>query len=311
MSVETTGVLLMAYGGPDSLDDIPAFLLDIRGGRPTSQELVDEITENYRKIGGSSPLLALTERQAALVEARLNETAPPGRRYKTYIGMRHWTPWIEDAVERMIADGIGHAVALVLAPHYSSMSTARYFAKLDKALAERGDAFSYTPITSYHDHPRYIQALAARVRQALAEMPADTLVIFSAHSLPQRILAQGDPYDAQLRETARLVAAQAGLPVERWTFSYQSAGRTPEPWLGPQLEEYVVELARQGHRHLLSVPVGFVADHVEILFDIDIKARHAAQVAGARLERVPSLNDDPLFVEALADLVQRANGGCP
>ncbi len=274
MSVETTGVLLMAYGGPDSLDDIPAFLLDIRGGRPTSQDLVDEITENYRKIGGYSPLLALTERQAALVEARLNATARPGRRYKTYIGMRHWTPWIEDAVERMIADGIGHAVALVLAPHYSTMSTARYFAKLDKALAGRGDAFSYTPITSYHDHPRYIQALA--------EMPADTLVIFSAHSLPQRILAQGDPYDAQLRETARLVAARVGLPAERWTFSYQSAGRTPEPWLGPQLEEYVVTLARQGHRHLLSVPVGFVADHVEVLFDIDIKARHAAQAAGAR-----------------------------
>jgi ferrochelatase len=311
VSVKTTGVLLMAYGGPDSLDDIPAFLLDIRGGRPTPQELIDEITENYRQIGGRSPLLALTERQAALVEARLNSAAPPLRRYKTYIGMRHWTPWIEQAVEQMIADGIGEAVALVLAPHYSSMSTARYFARLDAALAGHPAAFSYTPIASYHDHPRYIQALAERVRAGLAKMPADTLVIFSAHSLPQRILQQGDPYDAQLRETARLVAAQVGLPAERWTFSYQSAGRTPEPWLGPQLEDYVVALARQGHRHLLSVPVGFVSDHVEVLFDIDIQACHAAEAAGARLERVPSLNDDLLFVEALADLVQRANGARP
>ncbi len=309
MSVGTTGVLLMAYGGPDSLDDIPTFLLDIRGGQPTSQELIDEITENYRKIGGRSPLLELTQRQAALVEARLNAGAPPGRRYKTYIGMRHWRPWIEEAVERMIADGIRDAVALVLAPHYSSMSTAKYFTKLDAALAKHPDAFNYTPVISYHDHPHYIRALAERVREGLAGMPQDTLVIFSAHSLPQRILEQGDPYDAQLRETARLVAAQAGLPAERWTFSYQSAGRTPEAWLGPQLEDYVVALARQGRQNLLSVPVGFVADHVEVLFDIDIEARHAAEAAGARLERVPSLNDDPLFAEALADLVRRANGG--
>lgn len=305
---ETIGVLLMAYGGPNSLDDIPAYLQDVRGGRPTSDELLAEITENYRRIGGKSPLLERTQRQAALVEARLNIGATPGRRYKTYIGMRHWTPWIEDAVDQMMADDIRRAVALVLAPHYSRLSIARYFAKLDAALARHPDAFSVTPITSYHDHPLYIEALARRVRDGLAAMPADTLVIFSAHSLPQRILDEGDPYDAQLRETARLVAEQAGLPADQWTFSYQSAGRTPEPWLGPQLEHYVVELAQQGYRNLLSVPVGFVADHVEVLFDIDIKAREAAKAAGARLERVPSLNDDPLFIAALADLVRAAEG---
>jgi len=305
MTTQTIGVLLMAYGGPDTLDDIPAFLLDIRDGRPTPQALIDTITENYRAIGGRSPLLDITRRQAALLEAKLNAETPPGICYKTYIGMRHWTPWIKDAVMQMAADGIHHAVALVLAPHYSGMSTARYFARLDEALAESGAPFTYRAIISYHDHPLYIEALAQRVQKGLAAMPADTLVIFSAHSLPVRIIEQGDPYDAQLRETARLVAERAGLSEEQWRFSYQSAGRSPEPWLGPQIEDYVVELAGRGHKHLLSCVIGFVADHVEVLFDIDIKARQAAEKAGARLERVPSLNDDPLFIAALADLVHQ------
>lgn len=302
---QTTGVLLMAYGGPDSLADIPDYLLDIRGGRPTSEELIDEITENYRQIGGKSPLLAISRMQAARVEKTLNDEAPPGVHYAVYLGMRHWTPWIKDAVDQMVADGIRQAVALVLAPHYSSMSVAKYFAKLDAALAEHDAPFTYHAITSYHDHPLYIEALALRVRRGLDDMPPDTHVIFSAHSLPVRIMQQGDPYDAQLRETARLVAARAGLPDDRWTFSYQSAGRSPEPWLGPQIEDHVVALARQGHTHLLSCVVGFVADNVEVLFDIDIKAKQAAEAAGARLERVPSLNDDPLFIAALVDLVRQ------
>lgn len=302
---ETIGVLLMAYGGPDNLDDIAPFLLDIRGGRPTSQELIDEITENYRKIGGKSPLLELTQQQADLLEEKLNADAPSGVRYKTYIGMRHWTPWIKDTVDQMVADGIRHAVAMVLAPHYSGMSIAKYFAKLDEALAAHDEPFAYNAITSYHDHPLYIEALVQRVRAGLAELPSDTLVIFSAHSLPVRIMEQGDPYDTQLKETARLVAEQAGLSDAQWTFSYQSAGRSPEPWLGPQIEEYVVELANQGHKHLLSCVVGFVSDHVEVLFDIDIEAKHAAEAAGAQLSRVNSLNDDPLFIAALADLVHQ------
>jgi ferrochelatase len=303
---EIFGVLLMAYGGPDSLDDIPAYLLDIRGGRPTSPELIDEITENYRRIGGKSPLLDITRRQAALVEAKLNAGAPPGVHFKTYIGMRHWTPWIKDAVDQMMADGVRQAVALALAPHYSSMSIARYFEKLDEALATYDQPFSYRAIQSYHDHPLYLEALARRVSAGLANMPADTLVIFSAHSLPTRIIGQGDPYDDQLHETAQLVAEKVGLRDDQWTFSYQSAGRSPEPWLGPQIQDYVVELAEQGHKNLLSGVIGFVADHVEILFDIDIKAQEAAQRAGARLVRVPSLNDDPLFIAALADVVRGA-----
>lgn len=302
---ETIGVLLMAYGGPDSLADIPGFLQDIRGGRPTSQALIDEITENYRKIGGKSPLLDLTRQQAGLLEAKLNAEAPDGVRYKTYIGMRHWTPWIKDVVDEMVADGICHAIALVLAPHYSSMSIAKYFAILEDALSQQETPFTYDAITSYHDHPLFIDALAQRVRQGMSDMPADTLVIFSAHSLPVRIMEQGDPYDSQLKETARLVAEQAGLADNQWTFSYQSAGRSPEPWLGPQIEEYVVELAGDGHQNLLSCVVGFVCDHVEVLFDIDIEAKQAADGVGANLQRVPSLNDDPLFIAALADLVRQ------
>jgi ferrochelatase len=303
---EILGVLLMAYGGPDSLDDIPAFLLDVRGGRPSSPELIDEITENYRRIGGRSPLLDITRRQAALVEAKLDAGAPPGVHFKTTIGMRHWTPWIKDAVDQMMADGVRQAVALALAPHYSSMSTAKYFEKLDESLAAHDQPFSYRAVISYHDHPLYLEALARRVSAGLANMPADTLVIFSAHSLPTRIIEQGDPYDDQLHETAQLVAEKVGLRDDQWTFSYQSAGRSPEPWLGPQIQDYVVELAEQGHKNLLSCVIGFVADHVEILFDIDIKAKQAAERAGARLVRVPSLNDDPLFIAALADVVRGA-----
>lgn len=304
MTEQTIGVLLMAYGGPDTLDDIPGFLRDIRGGRPTTQELIDEITENYRKIGGKSPLLDISRQQAADVERQLNAQAADSTTYKVYLGMRHWTPWIENVVADMVADGIQHAVALVLAPHFSQMSIAKYFAKLDAALAQHDTPFTYTAITSYHDHPLYIEALVQRVRAGLATMPDDTHVIFSAHSLPVRIIEQGDPYDDQLRETARLVAAQVGLSDDRWSFSYQSAGRSPEPWLGPQIEDYVVELAQQGYKNLLSCVVGFVADHVEVLFDIDIKANQAAENAGARLDRVPSLNDDPLYIGALVDLIR-------
>jgi ferrochelatase len=302
--MKTIGILMMAYGGPNSLADVPDFLLDIRHGRPTSPELVAEITENYRKIGGKSPLLELTQRQAQAVENQLNSTATNGTHYKTYIGMRHWTPWIQDTVNQMVVDGIQEAVALVLAPHYSSMSIAKYFEKLDAALASQENPFRYTAITSYHTHPLYIQALVTRVQHGLMEMPPKTLVVFSAHSLPTRILEMGDPYDQQLHESAQLIANEAGLNDDQWTFSYQSAGRSPEPWLGPQIQDYLVDLANQGYRNFLSVPIGFVADHVEILFDIDIMAQGVAQKYGLLLKRVPSLNDDPLFIAALADVIR-------
>jgi len=296
------GVLIMAYGGPNSLEEIPGYLADIRSGRPTTPEVLAEITHNYERIGGRSPLLEITRAQVDAIGALL----PDG--FRTYLGMRHWAPWIEETVGQMVEDGITHAISLVLAPHFSKLSVAKYQQKIADGLAMfRGD-IQFEHISSYHDAPDYIAALVNRVCDGLARWPEDERdrvhVVFSAHSLPKRIMKMGDPYDSQLRETARLVAEGAGLPPEHWSWSYQSAGRSPEPWLGPQLEEHLPALARQGIRDVISLPVGFVSDHVEILYDIDIMAREVAQAHGMRLERPPALNTDPLFIGQLARLIR-------
>ena len=297
------GVLIMAYGGPNALDEIPGYLSDIRSGRPTTPAVLEEITNNYRQIGGKSPLLEFSQQQVDAVAAQLDPT-----RYRCYLGMRHWSPWIEDVVGQMIDDGITQAVSLVLAPHYSKLSVAKYQDKIAAGLEMYRGEIEFEHIASYHDAPKYIQALANRVQDGLERWPEserdDVHVIFSAHSLPVRIMKMGDPYDSQLRETARLVAERAGLSDEQWSWSYQSAGRSPEPWLGPQLEEYVPELAAKGIKNMISIAVGFVSDHVEILFDIDIEAQAAAKANGVRLERPPALNDDPLYIGTLVDLVR-------
>lgn len=298
----TLGVLIMAYGGPNSLDDIPGYLADIRSGRPTTPAVLQEITHNYEQIGGKSPLLEITRRQ---VEAIQNVLGEP---FHCYLGMRHWAPWIEDTVRDMLDDGIGRAISLVLAPHFSQMSVARYQAKIVQGLKMFRGQIAFEHITSYHDAPKYVQALAERVRDGLRRWPEekrdDVHIVFSAHSLPKRILDMGDPYDEQLRQTARLVAAAAGIPSHRWSWSYQSAGRTSEPWLGPQLEEHLPELAKMGTTDVISLPIGFVSDHVEILYDIDIQAQKVARKYGIHLERPPALNVDPLFIEQLADLIR-------
>lgn len=301
------GVLIMAYGGPNSLDEIAGYLADIRSGRPTTPAVLDEITNNYRLIGGKSPLLEFTEQQAAAIEAALDNP-----RFKFYLGMRHWAPWVEEVVGQMIEDGITRAISIVLAPHYSKLSVAKYQKKIQTGLEMYRGQIEFTNIDSYHDVPGLINPLADRVQEGLSRWPEserdDVHVVFSAHSLPVRIIKMGDPYDSQLRETAALVAEKAGLAKDQWSWSYQSAGRSPEPWLGPQLEEYVPELAQQGIKNIVSIPVGFVCDHVEILFDIDIEAQAAAEENGVRLERPPALNDDPVFMQQLADLIkQRAD----
>lgn len=306
MSVTTPiGVLLMAYGGPQSLDDLPGYLADIRSGRPTPKAVVDEISHNYQQIGGRSPILDITKRQAAGIEKLLNTDGPT---YKIYLGMRHWSPWIEETVRDMIDDGIMRAIALVLAPHYSGMSIARYLKKIEDGLAMYEGAIEFETVTSYHTAPKYIQALVNRVKEGIARWPEaerDSVhVILSAHSLPSRILKMDDPYQEQLFETARLIVEGAGLRPDQWSWSYQSAGRSSEPWLGPQIQNYIPELAAKGIRNIVSVPIGFVSDHVEILFDIDIQAQAAARQHGVRLERPPALNDDPLFLETIADLVR-------
>ena len=296
------GVLLMAYGGPDTLEDIPGYLADIRSGRATPRAIVEEIAEHYRRIGGKSPLLSHSLRQLQALSARLGSSA-----WRCYLGMRHWSPWIEEAVAGMAEEGIRQAVGIVLAPHYSSMNTERYFQKVALGQELYRTSIEFAFVKSYHDAPTLVEALARRVTEAIGRWPADERVgvhvVFCAHSLPARILVEGDPYDSQLRETARLVALRAGLPEARWSWSYMSAGKSPEPWLGPDLPDHLTELTGGGTRSIVCVPVGFVADHVEILYDVDIEARQRAEELGIRLERPSSLNDDPLFIEALADAV--------
>jgi ferrochelatase len=227
--------------------------------------------------------------------------------------MRHWAPWIEDTVACMVDAGVTHAVSLVLAPHYSRMSVGSYQQRIAEGLDMAHGDIEFVHVASYHDAPRYIEALVRRVRDGITIWPFSERdrvhVVFSAHSLPASTLAAGDVYDAQCRDTARRVAAGVGLPDGRWSWSYQSAGRSPEPWLGPALEDHLGTLAGAGVRHVLSVPVGFVADHVEVLYDIDIKAREHARALGVRLERVAMLNDDPLFVEALSETVEAHAAG--
>jgi ferrochelatase len=296
------GVLIMAYGGPNSLEEIPGYLADIRSGRVTTPAVLEEITNNYRQIGGKSPLLEFTTAQLEAISGHLDP-----QQFKVYLGMRHWAPWIEETIRDMLADGITHAVSVVLAPHFSKLSVAKYQAKIQAGLEMYRGQIEFAHIDSYYDVPGLIGPLADRVQEGLNRWPEeekeDVHVVFSAHSLPVRIIKMGDPYDSQLRETAALVAKKAGLSSEQWSWSYQSAGRSPEPWLGPQLEDYIPELAEKGIKNIVSIPVGFVCDHVEILFDIDIQAQEAARENGVRLERPPALNTDQVFMKQLADLI--------
>jgi protoporphyrin/coproporphyrin ferrochelatase len=296
------GVLVMAYGGPGSLEEIPGYLADIRHGRPTPRAVLEEITENYRAIGGSSPLLAVSRRQVDALGAEL------GDGYRCYLGMRHWSPWIEDVVGEMAEDGVTQAVSLVLAPHFSAMSVARYQQKIADGLELYRARIHFEHVPSYHDVPGLVEAFASRVEDGLSGWPDDERdrvhVVFSAHSLPQRLLESGDPYGEQCLETARLVAVRAGVSDERWSWAYQSAGRTPEPWAGPDIAEHLRELDAVGVRDVVAVPVGFVSDHVEVLFDIDRRAAAVAAELGMRLDRPPALNDDPVFIATLAEVVR-------
>ncbi|MCH9651080.1 MAG: ferrochelatase [Deltaproteobacteria bacterium] len=296
----------MAYGGPDSLADVEPFLLDIRGGRPTSQDLIDEIKSRYEQIGGRSPLLEISRAQAAALEELLQSGDHP-ETFQVYLGMRHWHPYISQAVRQIVADGHRRIIALCLAPHFSRMSVGAYFRKVEEAIAEVGAEVEVRWVRGYGDHPLFQESLAYRAKLGLQKFPVDepeeVRVLFTAHSLPARILAEGDPYDAQLRATARGVADLLGDEV--WEMCYQSAAAGAVDWLGPHLDQRIGELAAEGCRNVLVAPIGFISDHVEILFDIDIEARALAEQAGIRLERTESLNTAPGLIEAMADIVQR------
>jgi protoporphyrin/coproporphyrin ferrochelatase len=275
----------MAYGSPATAEDVPAYLADIRAGRPVSQEAIAELTERYRRIGGRSPLDEITEAQRAGLERELG--------VPVFVGMKHWRPRIAEAVEAALAGGAEAVVGLVLAPHYSRLSIAGYRERLEQALQGRAELVF---VESWHDHEPFLDVVAERVRGF------DGHVVFTAHSLPERILRDGDPYSDQLLETSRLVAERAG--VADWSFAFQSASPTDEPWLGPDILEELDRLAAKGIRRVLLCPVGFVSDHLEILWDLDIEARERAAELDLELDRIESLNDDAAFIHALAELVR-------
>jgi ferrochelatase len=282
-------VVLMAYGSPERLSDVPAYYADIRGGRPIAPENLADLVERYRRLGieDSSPLNAITEQTRAALEDELE--------LPVFTGMKHWTPRIADAVEAALGSGAEEIVGLVLAPHYSALSIAGYRKQLEQALDGRAELRF---VDSWHEEAGFVELLADRVRGTEAH------VVFTAHSLPARILAQGDPYKDQLLETSRLVAEAADL--RDWSFSFQSESPTGEPWLGPDILDHLASLQGQGVEHVLVCPVGFVSDHLEIRWDIDVEAQAKAAELGIRLERIEMPNADPAFVRTLATIVKRA-----
>jgi len=282
-------VVLMAYGSPERLADVPAYYADIRGGRPVAPEHLADLVGRYRRLGieHSNPLNEITERTRAALEGELG--------IPVFTGMKHWTPRIADAVAAARAGGVTSYVGLVLAPHYSKLSIEGYHDQLLQAI---GDAAPLTFVDSWHLEPGFVEVLAGRIRGTQAH------VVFTAHSLPARILEEGDPYKDQLLETSEAVARAAG--VERWSFSFQSASPTGEPWLGPDILDHLESLHAGGVEHVLVCPVGFVSDHLEIRWDIDTEAQEKADELGMRLERIEMPNDDPAFIRTLATVVKRA-----
>jgi protoporphyrin/coproporphyrin ferrochelatase len=286
-------VLLMAHGTPESVEQMREYLLLVRGGREPSLELIEEMTHNWLAIGGRSPLTDITVQQGAALQTTL---AGAGMNVPVAVGMRNWTPFIADAIRQLEASGARRMIGIPLAPQFSTLSVQKY---MDTATAALPAGVEFGCVRSFHDHPLLVDAFAEKLRDASPAV--DEEVIFTAHSLPERVAKAGDPYPDEVATTARLVAERAGLPSYRLAF--QSAGRTPEPWLGPDLSDVIRARAGAGINSFLVAPIGFVCDHTEILFDIDVQAAQAARNAGAALRRTESLNTSPTFIKALAALV--------
>ena len=280
----------MAYGTPASPDEVEAYYTHIRRGRPPTPELLADLQRRYAAIGGVSPMRQRTEGQARCVGAEL------GAGWRVALGFKHATPFIEDAAAEL--RDCDDVVGLVLAPHYSALSVGEYLERAASVLPR------LRPVRSWHLEDAVVDALASRVRDALVAMPDGTEVVFTAHSLPSRVLDLDDPYPEQLRETAAAVASRAG--VERWSTAWQSAGRTPEPWLGPDILEVVRDRAAAAVPGVLVCPAGFVSDHLEVLYDLDVDAARVAAECGVAFARTASLNDDPALCRALAAVVKRA-----
>jgi len=300
-------VVLMAYGTPRSREEILPYYTDIRRGRPPTDELLAELTARYEAIGGLSPLAALTEAQRDAIQRALDDVAPD--RFRVSLGLKHAHPMIEEAVADVAATGAEKIVGLVLAPHYSSYSIGQYVGRATAAAEPHG--IGVVGIDSWATEPAFVDFLANDMRARLAKMPANTKVLFTAHSLPQRIIDGGDPYPHELRSTAVAVAGALGLREhEQWDIAWQSAGRTPEPWIGPDVLEAIDALAASDAppAGVLVCACGFVADHLEVLFDLDIEAKKHAESRGLVFDRIACVNDDPKVMAALARRVIEAAG---
>lgn len=292
-------VVLMAYGTPRTRDEIEPYYTDIRRGRPPTPELLADLVRRYDAIGGISPLAALTEAQRTALAAALERRAPG--RFEVVLGLKHAHPMIEETAEQLVKSGARQVVGLVLAPHYSAFSIGQYLDRLRKAMEPSG--CDVRGIESWASNPAYVGFLAADIKRRLAALPAGTRVLFTAHSLPERIITSGDPYPVELRTTATWVSAAANLPPGSWEIAYQSAGRTPEPWLGPDILATIDRLADEGVPGVLVCPCGFVADHLEVLYDLDIEAAQHAAKRGLAFDRTSSMNDNEAVIDALAERV--------
>ena len=293
------GLLIMAYGGPNNIDEVEPYLLDVRGYRPTAPEIIHEVRERYREIGGRSPILEQTQAQASALESALNTN---GQEFKAFVGMRHWHPYIKDTLADMQAQGIQRAVALVMAPHYSRMSIEAYIKKIEQAES----LIEIAPINNWHLLPGYLDAIVNRVRATLERFPTDVRsrvpVIFSAHSLPEKILTWNDPYPDQLRATVEAVIQRLG--DQPHDFAFQSAAISNEPWLGPDVSVLINRYAEQGQKNIISCPIGFVCEHVEVLYDIDIVYQKLARSLDVRLERIEMVHTAPQMINGLAELIR-------
>lgn len=291
-----TAVLLLAHGSPASVDDVPEFLLRVTGGRQLPAEVVEEVSHRYGAIG-KSPLTDLTLQQAELLA---QEVGMP-----VYVGMRNWHPFVVQALQQMQADGIGHAVVICLAPHNSRTSVGLYRKSLGQSVDPE---MTFDFVESWHDQPQLVQAFAEKLKsglqQARRESGKQPPVIFTAHSVPERTVLDGDPYEIQARQTAALVAKATGLNQKDWSFAFQSQGMSGGPWLGPTVEGTITRLKQSGHQEVFVQPIGFLCDHVEILYDIDIAFTEFAEKEGMRLRRAESLNNSPLLTSALAQIVR-------
>lgn len=290
-------ILLMAYGSPNSLDEVGEYLRQVRGGRSSTTEEIERLKDRYRQVGGQTPLLRITLAQAKALEEKLRSEQLDS---KVYIGMKHWHPFIEDVVEKIVSDRSTSIIGLALAPHYSRLSIGGYADAVGRGLARTEKPIPFTMVESWHDQQPLINVLSRRVLDGLENFdePSKAAVLFTAHSLPKKFVQAADPYWSQLQETSKLVANKS--EIKAWDFAYQSAGHPIESWLGPGIKERIAELSSKGFHELLVCPVGFVSDHLEILYDLDIEAKTYAASLGVRLDRTASLNDDPEFIDAIA-----------